>query len=142
MAGVVATAEVLVAAPVERVWAALTDPAEVQKWMFGTTLETDWTPGSPISWSGEYQGRSYQDKGEVVEVNEPTTLVVTHFSPLTGQPDVPENYHRLVYHLSGDDTQTLLSLSQDNNADADEAAHSRENWMQALEALRNHVEGR
>jgi uncharacterized protein YndB with AHSA1/START domain len=141
MAGIVATAEVTVAAPVEQVWAALTEPAAVKQWMFGTTLETDWTPGGPITWSGEYQGRSYQDKGEVVEVLEPTTLVVTHFSPLTGQPDVPENYHTLVYHLSGDSRQTLLSLSQDNNATEDEAGHSRDNWQQALEALKAHVEG-
>ncbi|MCA0296760.1 MAG: SRPBCC domain-containing protein [Actinobacteria bacterium] len=141
MAGVVATAEVRVAAPVERVWSALTDPAEVRAWMFGTTLVTDWAPGSPITWSGEYEGRAYADRGEVVEVLEPTTLVVTHFSPLGGLPDVPENYHRLVYHLSGDSKQTLLSLSQDNNADEAEAARSRASWTTALEALKAHLEG-
>ena len=140
MAGVVATAEVTVAAPVERVWSALTDPAEVSAWMFGTRLETDWTPNGPITWSGEFQGRNYQDKGVVLEVDRPRRLVVTHFSPLTGQPDAPENYHTLVYELSGNGDGTTLSLSQDNNADDAEADHSRKNWEQALGALKAHVE--
>ena len=140
MTGVVATAEVTVDAPVERVWSALTDPAEVSEWMFGTRLETDWTPNGPITWSGEFQGRDYRDKGVVLEVDRPRRLVVTHFSPLTGQPDEPGNYHTLTYELVGTGEATLLSLSQDNNADEDEAEHSRENWEQALQALKAHVE--
>jgi uncharacterized protein YndB with AHSA1/START domain len=140
MTGIVATARVEVDAPVERVWTALTDPGEVKAWMFGTDLATDWLEGSPITWSGDYNRRPYQDKGEVVAVDEPHSFTVTHFSPLTGQPDVPENYHTLTYRLEPHGNSTLLSLSQDNNADADEAEHSRANWEQALSALRAHVE--
>ncbi|MGC3993033.1 MAG: SRPBCC domain-containing protein [Propionicimonas sp.] len=142
MAGVVATAEVRVDAPLERVWGALVDPDDVKAWMFGTTLTTDWVPGHPISWSGEYEGTAYRDSGEVLEVDRPTTLSVTHYSPLSGRPDTPENHHTLTWRLAGDAEGTTLSLSQDGNADAEEAEHSRANWAQALSLLKAHVEGR
>jgi hypothetical protein len=69
-------------------------------------------------------------------------LVVTHFSPMSGQEDVPENYHTLTYVLEPRGEGTHLSLSQDNNASAAEAAHSRDNWAAMLSALKNVVEGR
>lgn len=142
MRGVVATAKVEVDASAEEVWAALTDPAQVKAWMFGTSLETDWTVGSPITWSGEYEGKAYQDRGEVIDVDRPHTFTVTHFSPLTGQADLPENYHTLTYRLEPISGWTRVSLVQDNNADADEAERSQANWQQALQMLKAHVEAR
>lgn len=140
MPGIIAAAEIEVDASIEEVWAALTDPARVKAWMFGTSLETDWVVGSPITWSGQYNGRAYQDRGEVVAIDPPHTLTVTHFSPLTGQPDVPENYHTLTYGLEPASGWTRLTLRQDNNADAEEAERARANWEQALRALKAHVE--
>lgn len=140
MTGRIATAQVHVDAPVERVWRALTNPDDVREWMFGTTLETDWTPGSPIRWSGEYEGRAYQDKGEVVEVDEPRSLTVTHFSPLTGLADEPENYHTVTYVLTDERERTRLAIIQDNNTTHEQVAHSRANWQQALKALKQYVE--
>ena len=32
---------------------------------------------------------------------------MTHFSPLSGEPDAPENYHTLVYELEEDDGKTM-----------------------------------
>ena len=94
MAGIVATAEIDIAAAPDRVWETLTQPAAVKQWMFGTDLETDWQVGSPIVWKGEYEGNSYEDKGEVLEYDAPTRLSVSHFSPTTGQDDVPETTTR------------------------------------------------
>jgi uncharacterized protein YndB with AHSA1/START domain len=141
MANIVATAETDISASPVRVWSALTDPAQIKRYMFGSQVETDWKPGSAITWNGEYQGTTYQDKGEVIEVEPQRRLVVTHFSPMSGQPDVPENYHTLTYVLEPRGEGTHLSLSQDNNASEEEAAHSRDNWAAMLSALKNVVEG-
>jgi uncharacterized protein YndB with AHSA1/START domain len=141
MAGIVATAEIAIAAEPDRVWETLTDPAAVKQWMFGTDLETDWQVGSPIVWKGEYEGKAYEDKGEVLVYDAPQRLSVSHFSPTTGQDDVPENYHTLVYELTPVDAGTHVTLTQDNNGSDDEAKRSTENWQHALEGIKAHAEG-
>jgi uncharacterized protein YndB with AHSA1/START domain len=140
MANIVATAETDISASPARVWSALTDPAQIKRYMFGSQVETDWKPGSPIVWKGEYQGNAYQDKGQIVEVEPQRRLVVTHFSPMSGQPDAPENYHTLTYVLEPRGKGTHVSLSQDNNTSEEEAAHSRDNWAAMLSALKKVIE--
>jgi uncharacterized protein YndB with AHSA1/START domain len=141
MTGLVATARTEIHAPPSKVWQALTDPDQIQKYMFGSRVETDWKPGSPITWKGEYEGKKYEDKGEIVEVVQERRLKVTHFSPLSGQEDAPENYHTLVYELEESDGKTQVSLSQDNNPTEEAAEHSRANWEKMLSGLKDVVEG-
>ena len=140
--GLVATATTTVNATQDRVWSALTRPDEVEEWFFGTHQKTDWTPGSPITWSGEWEGKAYEDKGEVVAVDEPTRIEVTHWSPLTGTPDAPENYHTLVYTLEdvGGDGGTTVTVTQDNNGDDTEVEQNAGSWSQMLAQLKKHVE--
>jgi uncharacterized protein YndB with AHSA1/START domain len=140
MSDLVATAEIDITVPPERVWAALTDPAQIAQYMFGSMVETDWQPGSTIVWKGEYEGKPYEDKGEVITVQPPELLVLTHFSPMSGLEDVPANYHTLTYRLQRIANGTHLSLGQDHNADADEAAHSRDTWAAMLTQLKDAVE--
>jgi uncharacterized protein YndB with AHSA1/START domain len=141
MTGVVATADVDINAPAQKVWTALTDPDTIARYMMGSRVKTDWQPGSTITWSGEYQGRPYEDKGEVVEVEPGRRLVVTHFSPLTGQKDEPGNYHTVRYELDEKGGRTHVSLTQDNNGSQDEAEHSAQNWSMMLNGLKDVVEG-
>jgi uncharacterized protein YndB with AHSA1/START domain len=138
----VATAHTEIDAPEERVWEALTDPDQIEQYMFGSRVSTDWKPGSPIVWKGEYEGKTYEDKGEVVEVERPRRLELTHFSSLSGLEDRPENYHTLVYELEERNGKTRLSLRQDNNATQEAADHSRANWEAMLTSLKEVVERR
>jgi uncharacterized protein YndB with AHSA1/START domain len=140
MAGLVARAEIDIGASPAAVWEALTDPQCIKQYFLGATVETDWHPGSTITWSGEFNGYRYRDKGAVVDFQPAKVLVVTHFSPMTGQPDVPENYHTITYRLSERAHGTHLSLSQDNNATEEEVEHSRNTWQSMLEALKSVVE--
>ena len=50
MRGHVAVAEIQIDASPARVWSALTTPAEIEQYMFGSRVETDWEPGSRIVW--------------------------------------------------------------------------------------------
>ena len=141
MAGFTATAETDVAATPERVWGALTDPDQIAEYMGGSQVVTSWKVGSSITWQGEYDGRSYQDKGEVLTYDEPHVLSVTHYSPMMGQPDEPENYHTLVYTLTKSDDRTHLQLTQDGCDSEEQAAHFSKNWQGMLDGLKAHVEG-
>ena len=135
-----ARAEILVDAPPESVWKALTRPDPHPDLMFGARTTTDWRPGSSITWSGRWQGHEFEDKGEVLEVDPPHRLVVTHFSPMSGQADMPENYHRLTYAIDGVDGGCTITLEQDNNPSAESAEHSAANWRTMLEGLKKVAE--
>jgi len=124
----------------DAVWAALTDPDRISNWMMGAQVRTDWRVGSPITWTGEMDGRSYEDKGEVLEVDEPNRLSMTHYSPLMGAADEPDNYHTVVYELSGGDGPTTVRLTQDGNDSAEQAEQFSTNWQGMLEALKGSVE--
>ena len=140
MSEYVATAQCEIAAPPEQVWRALTDPELIKKYMFGSEVNTDWQPGSPITWKGEFEGRAYEDKGEIIAVEPGQRLEVTHFSPLTGQEDRPENYHRVRYDLQPANAGTSVRLTQDNSGSAEEAEHSGANWQMMLDGLKKVVE--
>jgi uncharacterized protein YndB with AHSA1/START domain len=141
MAGYEATAQTDVAATPERVWEALTEPEQIAVYMEGSKVTTTWDVGAPITWDGEYDGRAYQDKGEVLTYDEPQLLSVTHYSPMMGQPDEPENYHTLVYKLTANDGGTHLVLTQDGNESEEQAEQFSKNWQGMLDGLKAHVEG-
>ena len=122
-------------------WAALTEPQQIAAWMQGSQVRTTWGVGNPITWDGEYDGHTYQDKGEVLTFDEPNVLSMTHYSPMLGEPDEPENYHTLVYTLTPDDDRTHLELTQDGCTDQQQADQFSQNWQQMLDTLKAHVEG-
>jgi uncharacterized protein YndB with AHSA1/START domain len=142
MAGFTATAQTDVAATLQRVWAALTEPEQIAAYMGGSQVTTTWQVGSPIIWDGDYDGRSYQDKGEVLAYDEPHVLSVTHYSPMMGQPDEPESYHTLVYTLTTSAVEgTHLELTQDGCGTKEQAAQFSQNWQGMLKGLKAYVEG-
>jgi uncharacterized protein YndB with AHSA1/START domain len=140
MVGYVARVETVIDASRPHVWSILTTSGSHPEIMFGALIESDWKVGSPITWSGEWNGSSFEDHGEVVEFDDPERLVVTHFSPMSGEPDVPENYHRVSYVLSEEPSGTLVVLEQDNNPDTEAAEHSAQNWKAMLEGLKTVAE--
>jgi uncharacterized protein YndB with AHSA1/START domain len=140
MSGHVATAQCEIDAQPEDVWEALTNPARIREYMFGSEVSTDWKPGSPITWKGEFEGKAFEDKGEIISFEPGRLLEVTHFSPLTGQDDRPEDYHRVRYELQPANGGTVVRLTQDNSSSAEEAEHSGATWQMMLDSLKKVVE--
>jgi uncharacterized protein YndB with AHSA1/START domain len=140
--GFEAIKSVVINAPRAKVWDALTDPAKVKQYMHGTDMSTDWMVGSPIIWRGEWKGHSYVDKGTVLAFETERLLRYTHWSPMGGSEDTPENYHTVTYELAEDGGKTTLTLTQDNNATQAEADTMAENnWAPVLLGLKATVEG-
>ena len=138
--GLIAQASISIHAPNAKVWDALVNPEIISQYMFGTEVVSEWKEGSPIVWKGTWQGKSYEDKGIILKIELGKTLGYSHFSPLSGLTDVPENYHNLSYKLSNDEDNTIVSLSQDNNATENAREHSQKMWESLLISLKKLLE--
>ena len=136
----VAKAETSIAVAVERVWKALTDPETIKKYMFGTTVTSDWKEGSKITWSGEWEGKHYEDKGKILRMEPGRQLQYSHFTPSAGLEDIPENYHIVTIALEERNKQTHIILTQSNNADEKTKEHSERNWNMMLASLKELLE--
>jgi len=135
-----AQATTLVNAPASKVWDALTSPSLIKQYLFGTEVTSDWKVGSPITYRGEWEGKSYEDKGEILQIEPDKLLVSTFWSSLAGLPDLPENYKTVRYELSPEGSRTKLTITQDNNATQEEADHSTQNWTTVLDKLKELLE--
>ncbi|MEO6536401.1 MAG: SRPBCC family protein [Candidatus Paceibacterota bacterium] len=133
---------IVINAPKEAVWDALTNPAAVKEYFFGTDLVTDWTVGSPIYFRGEWQGKSYEDKGIVLEYTPEETLSYTYWSSMGGTEDAPENYQTLRYSLEDEGEGVKVTIDQSDVATQESADHSSENWKGVLEGLKKYVENK
>jgi uncharacterized protein YndB with AHSA1/START domain len=139
-----ARADLRIDAPRGVLWHALTDPDTIAEFMFGTRVETDWAVGGPIVYRGEWEGKPYEDKGTILEFVPGERLVTSYYSPLSGKPDLPENYQTVSYLLAHADDRadagTLVTITQDGCADTDEADRMSANWSMTLDSLKSVVE--
>jgi uncharacterized protein YndB with AHSA1/START domain len=136
-----AKAETIINAPKEKVWQALTDPALVKQWLFGTDMTvTEWKVGGKISYKGEWEGKQYEDKGEISEIVPGEKLVTYYWSAFSGLPDDPENWQKVTYELSEADGKTKILITQEGNPTAESAKHSEGNWNTVLQKLKEVVE--
>jgi len=122
-----------------KVWDALIKPELVKQYFFGTIVDSDWKVGSTITFSGEWEGKKYKDKGEIVEVKEHKYLVYTYWSSLGGTADIPENYLKVKYDLELKDGKTLLTIESENK-DEESKNQSENNWNFILKNLKELVE--
>jgi len=136
----VASATVLIDAPKSEVWRALTDPASIKQYMHGAEVITDWQVDSPIYWKGVFNGKRFEDKGRILAADREERLQFTHFNPLSGKPDEPENYHTVTIDLSEEKGKTQVELTQDNNDNESDREHSEANWNEMLNGLKRVAE--
>lgn len=136
----VSKASITIEAPNKKVWEALVNPAAIEHYMFGAQAISDWREGSPIVWRGAWQGKPFEDKGVILQLKPGQTLQYSHFSPLSGQPDLQENYHTVTITLNSAGDQTQVLLTQDKNASEQERSESERNWGMMLAALKKYVE--
>jgi uncharacterized protein YndB with AHSA1/START domain len=136
----IAQATISIAAPKSEVWNALVSPAAIRQYMFGTEVVSTWKKGSPITWEGEWEGKHYKDKGVILENQRETQLRYTHWSPNSGVPDRPENYHTVAIELEDEGDETRVTLTQDNNPTDQDRIHSEKNWGMMLGALKKYLE--
>jgi len=132
--------KIVIRASANRVWEALTRPELVKQWQFGAVLRTDWRKGGSIVFRNEWEGKVYEQKGSILEVEPGRLARYSLFAPQPGLEDRPENYFIMSYILEEVGGQTILTIDQDDprNQPAQEPADEGENAV--LVALKKLVE--
>ncbi len=130
----------IINAPVSTVWEAITKPEIIKQYFFGTDTITDWKVGGPIKFKGEWEGKTYEDKGTVLKFEPNKMLQYDYWSSMSGIEDKPENYVRISYIVSGEKNKTTLTISQENIPDEKTKEHSEQNWKKVLNSLKTLLE--
>ena len=136
------SSSVAVDAPADEVWRALTTPELIKQWFFGVDTKSDWKQGSPIVHTGEWQGKPYVDKGEIVRIEPPHVLVHTHWSDLSGTPDSPEHYQEVAWEISERSGGSVLKITEHNLPSVEARGASDQAWSMVLRNLKTLLEGR
>jgi uncharacterized protein YndB with AHSA1/START domain len=140
MGNISSKTDISIKAPAALVWRALTDPEIVKKYFFGTNVESAWQKGSPIIWSGEWQGRTYHDKGTILDITPGKYVKYSYWSSMGGTEDKPENYQNVSYDLTEKDGVTTLEIGQENIKDEAAKEHSEQNWQHIFGKMKEMVE--
>lgn len=129
--------EVIVRSDADKVWKALTDSSETEKYFFHTKIESDWKVGS--SYRGYGPDGSVSSDGEIVEI-EPGSHFKTTFKPAwlgeTGQ--APSTVSWDVQSLG---PATLVKLTHADIDDATfDAGQLGPGWVYVLSSLKSLLE--
>lgn len=126
--------EVIIRADIRSVWKALTDPAQLQRYMMGARVESDWKEGSPITWKGEWNGEPFEDTGRVLRNDAPHLLRYTHVSAKGDE-------HTVTVELAATaDGTTKLHLTQDRTPAGKAQEASEKNWGVMLGGMKEMLE--
>lgn len=129
-----------------KVWHCLTDRESLSKYFMGAKVQTDWHVGHGITWSGEWKGEAYEDKGKVLAFDRNERLAFSHWSAMSGTADEPANYHLVEITMEAVGEGTGVRLVQTNlegglkEADRSQKADYEKNWSTMLQGLKQEAE--
>jgi len=148
-APLIITNTIIINAAVSKVWDALVNPEQTQKYMFGCKALSDWNVGSSLLWEGTYEGKNMVFvKGKIVAIEPLKKLAYTVIDPNNPAiADVPENYLTVTYLLEEQNEKTVLTVTQgDYSTVAEgekrykESYNNGEGWNPILLQIKNMLE--
>lgn len=107
--------KITIQATPEKVWQALTTVEYVKQWQYGSVLHTSWEVGTPIKFVTEWEGKTFEQWGTVLEFKPNLKLRYSLFAPRPNVEDKPENYFEMIYLLTPDNGTTKLEIIQEDN---------------------------
>ncbi len=132
--------EITFTAKAEKVWDGLTNPEIVKEYFFGTNLKSDFTVGSPITFSGDWDGITYEDKGTILEIEPFKFLRYTYWSSMSGTEDILENYAEISYQIIENNESTTLVITQTGLKEEDDMKQHEQNWLHIFNGLKKIIE--
>jgi len=135
----VAHVSVAIDAPRARVWDALVDRKMIERYMYMSSITSDWREGSPILWKSDWQGRSLEVRGTVLRVDPRRALEYSYSRPIFPSARCVEpagSYYRVAIELFDEGAGTRIERTQGNNASRKELEHSEGGWRLTLHNLK------
>src|SRR3990167_1484424 len=131
---------IFIEAPAAKVWDALTNPKLIKQYFFGVDVISDWKVGNPILYKGSWEGKSFEDKGTILEMDPEKRMVCDYWSSFSGLPDTPENRQKITYTLTPKEKGSQLQILQENIPTEKAREDSEKNWGIVLEAMKKLLE--
>ncbi len=114
------------------VWDVLVEPAKIKQYLYGTNTISEWKEGSPIIFTGEWDGKTYTDKGTILKFQKNSIFHYSYYSSFSPLPDLPENYASVKFTLESLQGTIVLHLEQQGFSDDAAFEHSDMNWNSIL----------
>lgn len=140
MTDITCTVSVEIKAPISKVWKALVEPEQIKKYLFGTDTKSDWKVGSPITFSGVWEGKPYEDKGTILAIEPEKLLKYNYWSNWQGE-DSLDKRQVISYKLNTENGKTKFTLVQENCPNEEAKDHSSNNWKSVLNSMKDMLEG-
>ncbi len=132
------TSTIIIKAPAQKIWDALTKPELVKQWQYGSKLMTNWNVGSDIKYETEWEGKILEQWGKILELIPLQIIKYSLFAPHPNLEDKPENYFVMTYTLQENEGNTLLKIIQEDNrpgAKQEEASEEENPVLSSLKTL-------
>ncbi len=100
----------------------------IKEYISGTNTVSDWQKGSTIPYTGDWEGKTYEDKGVIIDIIPEKLLHTIYFSGMSGKEDKAETYANVIYKVSPDAGHSTLTISQDKIEDDGQLKQIEENW--------------
>jgi uncharacterized protein YndB with AHSA1/START domain/DNA-binding transcriptional ArsR family regulator len=130
--------KIVIAAPIERVWRAITDETESATWYYGTGVFSTWTAGAPYEY--RFPDGRVAITGVVEKVEPPALLVMTFSAQWSDEVGV-DAPTRVSFELSAAGNLTTIVLTHDDVVEGTAtAAEIATGWPYLLSNLKSYVE--
>jgi len=135
--------EILIDAPVERVFSALTSSDEIPQFYPLKSVESTWEVGGDVLYRGEVESAPFTDYGVIEQLDVPSVYRYRYWSDNHGTQRVAGNFISIEYQLTRADNGTRLTLFQSNIKSPDlYQLMETQVWDFLLGSLKKYLEAR
>ena len=129
--------EILIRTTPERLWRAITDPADTQLYYYGTKVRSDWVPGSRMVY---YDGDEISLDCKIVEIEPPHRLVHT-FTMVYDPEMAAERPSRVTWVIEKEGEVCRLTLVHDDfDGETKTYREVEHGWAEILSSLKTLLE--
>jgi uncharacterized protein YndB with AHSA1/START domain/DNA-binding transcriptional ArsR family regulator len=129
--------EILIRTTPERLWRAITDPADTLLYFYGSRVQSDWKPGSQLRY---FEGDQLTLDGKILEIEVPKRLV--HTFTAAYEPDLAaERPSRVTWTIEKQGEVCRLRVVHDDFDEETKTYHEVEHgWVDILSGLKTLLE--